>query len=323
MEKVFVTGSMGFLGSEIVRQMQLAGYSCVPSDHPAKIPPERWDVIGFDILDPDQIRGRLQGCSVVIHAAGLAHVFDTQKAKEAPFKAINVDGTLNVAREALHAGVKHFVFISSVSVYGAKSSSFRNEASPCHPVTEYAKSKYEAEIRLKELAQNSPMRVTILRLATLYGKGDPGNVARLVRTILDGKFIWIGKGKNMKSLIHVADAARACIFSIERPGNQIEVFNVSDMPRKMCDIVSIIHKTAGRQMPRWHISSRLCRVGGRWLEKFLSHIGGCRKNFLTTLEKWMADDSYDNSLFMKNSSFCCSVPFERGISEEINDLCEK
>ena len=84
-----------------------------------------------------------------------------------------------------------------------------DENTPCNPVGPYALSKYNAELRAIEIARVSGMALAILRLATLYGEGNPGNVGRLMRALDRGRFLWIGDGSNRKSLLYRGDAARA------------------------------------------------------------------------------------------------------------------
>ncbi|MDO9566735.1 MAG: NAD-dependent epimerase/dehydratase family protein [Candidatus Desulfaltia sp.] len=76
---------------------------------------------------------------------------------------------------------------------------YGDENPPCNPVGPYALSKYNAELRAIEISRESGMALTILRLATLYGEEDPGNVGRLMRTLDRGRFLWIGDGSNRKS----------------------------------------------------------------------------------------------------------------------------
>ena len=97
----------------------------------------------------------------------------------------------------------------------------------CNPVEPYALSKYNAELRAIEIARESGMALTILRLATLYGEGDPGNVGRLMRTLDRGRFLWIGDGSNRESLLYRGDAMRACMAVAERPALGINIYNVS------------------------------------------------------------------------------------------------
>jgi nucleoside-diphosphate-sugar epimerase len=109
------------------------------------------------------------------------------------------------------------ILISSVSVYGPYTLGLYDENTPCRPVGPYPLSKFHAELRAIEIADKSGMALTILRLATLYGEGDPGNVGRLIRSLDQGRFVWIGDGSNRKSLLYKRDAARACVAVASSP----------------------------------------------------------------------------------------------------------
>ncbi|MEK7776125.1 MAG: NAD-dependent epimerase/dehydratase family protein, partial [Planctomycetota bacterium] len=114
---------------------------------------------------------------------------------------------------------------------------YGDENTPCNPVGPYALSKYNAELRAIEIAREAGMALTILRLATLYGEGDPGNVGRLMRTLDRGRFLWIGDGSNRKSLLYKGDAARACMAVAERSASGINIYNVSAPACTMREIV--------------------------------------------------------------------------------------
>ncbi len=174
-----------------------------------------------------------KGLTCVIHAAGLAHVFDSARTGNAPFHSVNVAGTVNMLQAAVRAGVGHFILISSVSVYGPFTEGSWNEDAPCKPAGPYASSKYEAEIQARDIAVKTGISLTILRLATLYGEQDPGNVGRLVRLLDRGRFMWIGTGANRKSLLYKEDAARACVRAASRPASGIGTYNVSAPPCTM------------------------------------------------------------------------------------------
>ena len=234
---VLITGAKGFLGSEIVRQAVAAQLPVRATDkYAGSITPDV-DHRPADILDLSSLNSVFRDVSLVIHAAGLAHIFDKTQAVTAPFKAINEQGTANVARAAAEAGVRHFILISSVSVYGPFTQGVYDESAPCRPEGPYAESKYQAEQRAIEIAQRSGMALTILRLATLYGEGDPGNVARLMRTIDRGRFIWVGDGSNRKSLLYKGDAARAILAVLQQPASGINIYNVAAPPCTMRQVV--------------------------------------------------------------------------------------
>ena len=208
-----ITGSNGFLGSEIVRQAVAAHLPVRATGENAESITPDVDYRPADILELSSLDHLFRDVTQVIHVAGLAHIFNKTQANIAPFMRVNEQGTTNVCQVAAKAGVGHLILISSVSVYGPYTQGMYSEDAPCLPEGPYAESKYQAEQRAIEIAYQYGISLTILRLATLYGENDPGNVARLMRAIDRGRFIWIGDGFNIKSLLYCGDAARACIMA--------------------------------------------------------------------------------------------------------------
>lgn len=315
MKNILVTGAAGFLGSEIVRQAVNDGLSVTATDRfiSSKIPD-----VGFaqaDILDPLSLSSALNDVDCVCHVAGLAHVFDKSKALSAPFHAVNVVGAKNVAHAAADAGTRNFIFISSVSVYGGAAQG-KDEDSLCHPEGPYAESKWQAEQYLIEFCRKEGMNLTVLRLATLYGEEDPGNVARLIKSIDRGQFVWVGKGENLKSLLYREDAAKACIAVMKAPVSGINIYNVSAPPRKMCDIVSAMTQALGKSVPSWHVPA-LFALNSVKIMKNLSLSHSRFSTLYSTLQKWLADDYYDTGKFCKTFDFQTKVSLEDGIKNEV------
>jgi nucleoside-diphosphate-sugar epimerase len=303
MDNVLITGASGFLGSALVRQIALAGLSVRATDRREAIEIPGIECVCADILQPDTLKAALEGVDGVIHAAGLAHVFD--KAAATPFKVVNEIGTLNVACAAAQAGVKHFILVSSVAVYGG-SRAGGGEDSGCYPDGPYAESKYQAELRAIEIARSTGMSLTILRLATLYGEGDPGNVARLMRAIDRRRFVWVGDGSNRKSLLHREDAARACLTALRAPGADVNVYNISAPPCTMKEIVTGLAAVLGRPLPGWRFPAALALGLSRPLRTVRS-----------TLEKWLADDVYDARKFEVTFGFRARVGLAEGLRREV------
>lgn len=267
MTQILITGAAGFLGREVVCRSQAAGLCLRATDRQRGDLPATLDFRAADITIPDTLRGLFDDVDCVIHVAGLAHVFNKAQAATAPFHQINALGTDHVARAAAQAGVPAMVLVSSVSVYGPhdsrKGDRLVDETCPCHPETPYAESKYQAEQLAAAAARAAGMRLRILRLATLYGEGDPGNVARLFRTIDRRRFVWIGDGSNQKSLIHRDDAARACIAAAISPGEGLQTYNVAAPPSSMREIVETIAKALCRKVPAWRIPAGIAISLGR------------------------------------------------------------
>lgn len=316
LQNILVTGSAGFLGSEVVCQAVKAGLSVTATDQSSGRKFPGVDFIPSDILEPFSLSKVFKGTDCVCHVAGLAHIFKKSEALSAPFNTVNVVGSENVAQAAIKAGVQHFVFISSVSVYGGEAHG-KDEESECHPEGPYAESKWQAERCLIELCLTAGVNLTILRLATLYGEEDPGNMARLIGSIERGRFVWVGRGENLKSLLHREDAARACIAVIKEPVSGMNVYNVSAPPHKMRDIVAAITLTLGKSVPSFHIPASFALNSAKIL-KILSFNLGRFSTVHGTLQKWLADDYYNTEKFYSIFNFHTEVTIEEGIKREVD-----
>ena len=144
--------------------------------------------------------------------AGRAHVMRETAADPLPlFRAVNVDATERVARAAAAAGATHFVFASSVKVNGEATlpgHAFR-ESDPPDPRDDYAASKWEAECALADVARETGMPVTILRLPLLYGPGVAGNFARLTDAVARGVPLPLASIDNRRSLLGIGNLLSA------------------------------------------------------------------------------------------------------------------
>lgn len=260
-----------------------------------------------DVRDAEAVARAVEGVDAVIHAAGLAHVF--RDVGSAPFADVNERGTEIVGKAAVAAGVRHFVLLSSVSVYGG-STTGGHEESACAPVGAYAVSKAAAEKRVTEVAAGSAMRLTILRLATLYGEGDRGNVQRLLQLIESGRFVWMGSGTNRKSLIYVDDAARACVRPIDFSGGAAETYNVAAPPVTMRGVVEELGRALQRPLPRWHIPAPVA-------SGLLAAASVLAPSLGQSLTKWMKDDVYPAGKFERHFDFSAGVPLAEGIERQV------
>jgi len=310
-KRLLVTGASGFFGSEICRQACASGLSVHRTDRKDHPTDPTLPFTRADLLESPGLVALLDRADAVIHCAGLAHIFSKSQEHAEAFTLINETATARVAEAATKAGVRHLVLISTVAVYGGSTAN-TDEDAECSPEGPYAVSKWRAEQRAREATEGTSTQLTILRLATLYGEGDPGNVARLIRLLDRGRFIWIGSGMNRKSLIHREDAARAVLSCLQHVDGTCAVFNVSAPPCTMREIVEGISEALGRRAPRWHIPSLPVQLASRVAGKLHPSADLDR-----TVQKWVAHDCYDAARFRAAFGFETRVRLEDGLRREV------
>jgi nucleoside-diphosphate-sugar epimerase len=155
---------------------------------------------------------------------------DTVADPLAAFRSINVDGTLNLARQADAAGVKRFVYISSIGVNGSQTAIGKSfsEADPAQPNNAYAYSKWEAEQGLRQIAAHTFMEVVIIRPPLVYGANAPGNFGSLARAIQRGVPLPLGAIHNHRSLVALDNLVDFIITCISHPKAANQTFLISD-----------------------------------------------------------------------------------------------
>jgi nucleoside-diphosphate-sugar epimerase len=157
---------------------------------------------------------------------------------------VNVEGTKNVLKAMDLAGVKNLIFTSSVAVYGLNKIK-PDEDHAEDPFNHYGKSKWEAELVIKEWYENDSTNksVTIIRPTVIFGERNRGNVYNLLKQISSGKFIMIGKGKNKKSMAYVGNIVALIKDRLEKKEVGYNVFNYADKPDfSMIELTQLIEK---------------------------------------------------------------------------------
>jgi nucleoside-diphosphate-sugar epimerase len=173
----------------------------------------------------------LMGQNVVVHAAAHAHDFkDVSSDTPSTYRSVNVDGTLNLAQQAASAGVKRFIFVSSIKVNGE----FSEVGDPIKahhtpkPVDDYGCLKLEAENGLLKIASETGLEVVIIRPPLVYGPGVKGNFRKLTQLIRLGVPLPFSSIKNCRSLVAIDNLVNLFITCIEHPNAANEIFLVSD-----------------------------------------------------------------------------------------------
>lgn len=218
--RILVTGAAGFVGQAIMRSaMQYADDEFLGASRsamPAHTAFGRYIEVG-DYTTAPRWASALGGVDCVVHAAARVHVMKDRSADPLlEFRRMNVDATLNVARTAVHFGVRRFIFLSSVKVNGESTPDDRpfRVTDPPRPVDPYGRSKAEAEDGLRELAESTGLEVIIIRPTLVYGPGVRGNFLAMMRILKYGlplPFAAIHNRRTLTSLDNLVGLVNATV----------------------------------------------------------------------------------------------------------------
>jgi nucleoside-diphosphate-sugar epimerase len=195
---ILLTGANGFLGKIIIRELEKKNKILTLS----RISGE------YKVYLDKEVPAFKESYDLVIHVAGKAHTVPKTVSERKQFHDVNVIGTENLLKGLEDTGIpKHFVFISSVSVYGQEFGIGINEDYKLEAKDAYGLSKIEAEALVMEWCKKHNVVCTILRLPLLVGENPPGNLGAMIKAIQKGYYFNIGGGKARKSMVLALDVA--------------------------------------------------------------------------------------------------------------------
>ena len=231
--KVMITGANGFVGRSLCEALACREQSVVSVTR-SSISDVIPNIFNFQIGsvsgDTDWQQG-LQGCDTVVHLAARVHLMtDTAADPLLEFRRVNVDGTLKLARQAMEIGIRRFIFISSIKVNGEFTRFGQKFTVDDHPAPQdaYAISKYEAELGLRELAENTGMEVVILRPPLLYGPGVKANFLVMMQWLARGIPLPFGAIHNKRSLLALDNLVDLIVTCLDHPAAVNQTFLVGD-----------------------------------------------------------------------------------------------
>jgi len=230
-DHILLTGSTGFLGSVINNNLGALAYKVRPIVRSAiNITNQNVQAIG-EIDGSTNFTSALIDVHVVIHCAARAHIMNEEVANSlAEYQRVNVDGTLNLARQAAGSGVKRFIYISSIKVNGESTSGGApfTEKDTAKPLDPYGVSKYEAEEGLKRIADETQMEVVIIRPPLVYGAGVKANFLNLLKLSNTSLPLPFGLVNNKRSMVYVNNLVDFIVKCIDHPAAANQIFLISD-----------------------------------------------------------------------------------------------
>ena len=227
MNNLLITGSTGFAGSYFINKYK--------DKYAIKTFSFRKDNI--DTLDCKDI-------DVVFHLSALVHQMDGASASE--YERVNVTQTLELAKKVKKSGTKHFVFMSTVKVYGEETNTKYSEKSVCHPEDEYGKSKLKAEQELLKLEDES-FKVSIIRTPIVYGYGVKANIKSLVGLVKKVPILPFGNIQNKRSMVYIGNLCYLVDVVIEQ--QKAGIFLASDdEPISTTRLIELIAKNINKKV---------------------------------------------------------------------------
>lgn len=258
-----MTGAAGFVGRVLVGRLRSEGREVLPIVRsPGGLAGER--AVGAIDADTDW-RDALQGVDAVVHLAARVHVMNDAADDPLPaYRSVNTEGSLNLARQAAEAGVRRFVFMSSVKVNGEKTEPGRpfRRGDPPAPSDPYGISKYEAELGLAELDRAGALETVIIRPPLVYGAGVGGNFRTMMNWVERGIPLPLGAiRENRRSFVGVDNLADLVALCLDHPAAAGKIYLVRDgRDVSTRELIDLIAKAMGRRSELFSLPPALLRA---------------------------------------------------------------
>lgn len=275
---IVITGSSGFVGLALCRTLLKKGYkirAIVRNEESAQriktYNPEFLDFlecyIAEDLILAANSPRFFNGAEIFIHLASRTHVqHETCENPLAEYRKINVDLTRHLAEGAALAGIKRFIYLSSIKVNGEKSLRFTEKDTP-NPEDAYGITKWEAELALQEIAKKTNLKIVILRPPLIYGKGVKANFEALIKAVKSKKPLPLASIKNLRSLLYIENLCDLISLCIEHPNAINQTFVVSDgSPVSTPELIRALSEALNTPVKLWKFPINWLMILG-WLTR--------------------------------------------------------
>ena len=317
---IFVTGATGAVGPVVVEALVAAGYgvrALVRQTPPAGLLPATVEVVIGDLQDPVALAAAMAGCTAVVHMAGLLHIVNPPPSLQAAYEQVNVTGTAHVLAAAQAQGIARVVFFSTIAVYGDGGPHLITETTPPQPTSLYGASKLAAEALVLQAQQADGVALgVVLRLAAVYGTRVKGNYARLLTALARGRFLPLGRGANVRTLVYDRDVAAATLLALQAPSAAGRIYNVTDgTVHTLHAIIVAICDALGRRPPRLYLPIAPLRLLVGLLEDTFALVGRPAPLGRATVAKYLEEIRVDGSRLQQELGFAPRYTLAAGWAE--------
>jgi nucleoside-diphosphate-sugar epimerase len=313
-----ISGATGFIGRVLCQKLSAQGVQVRAGMRQVADGP--WhEAVMFDLASGTLPVDAVAGVDTVFHLAGKAHALSETKQDEREYFHINTEGTKTLLEAARDAGVRRFVFISSVKAMNEGGDACQDESEACHPKTPYGRSKLAAERLVLEGAY-VPEPV-VLRLSMVYGFSRKGNLPRMIEAVAKGRFPPLPEVGNKRSMVHVEDVAQAALLAAEKPAAVGQTYIVTDgqacSTRQMYESIC---EALGKPVPSWTMPTGLLKM----LAKVGDGIGGVHgRRFLfdsDALDKLIGSACYSSEKIQRELGFRPAWDLRSALPEIVTSL---
>jgi nucleoside-diphosphate-sugar epimerase len=265
--RVLVTGGSGFIGQALARRLIAQGMTvrAISRREPYPvIPGVEWRSLSHADADVAWHEA-MAGCDTVVHLAALAHqIGRAATGRSSEFHELNVELTRRVARASMATGVKRVVFMSSIAAMCSRSEEPVDEARPCDPQDDYGRSKLEGERVLESELSAAAVDWCILRPPLIYGPGNPGNMARLLRLARSGLPLPLGAIRNRRSFMFIDNLVDAIATVVTYAGDIRATYVLGDDSHfSTAQLVGAMAAASGRPVRMIAVPVAVLKLAGR------------------------------------------------------------
>lgn len=288
---LMITGASGFIGSNFIERYK-----------------EKYNIISVDLLKEKPEELNFENVDCVLHLAALVHQMNG--APREKYFEVNTELTKKMAEESKKEGVKHFVFYSTVKVYGYDGDLYNhniilNENSPCNPKNDpYGESKWEAEKILKNL-EDENFKVGIIRPPMVYGKGVKGNMESLIKLIQKLPILPFNYTKNKRSLVNIENLMYLTSLVIDKKAQGV-FLPLDEKNLSLKEIVEGIEKVY-----------ELKRINLPMIQPFFWLLAKMKPNIMVRLYGSL---QFENKETQKVINYIPKLSYEKGIEETVKDV---